>query len=1648
MKIQQIFPIVLAIMLPAVFGISLDWGIFCVGNKTGFFHQAAFAENESTVSGYGNAFSAKDTLKSALEKNRDPLAETMGPARQKMEPDVSKIPFRRVYVPETLLPSVPVQGGGFWPVPSREFERWAEQRDAEDVDETETRERVLTLRARYEAEFSDPLFLTGKANFLLQKAPSGSSLRGVGSADLAVSREHFWKTPSVRFAIQGGLLVEETELNRGDMPASLDGAAVEERTDGAMEVLRNPGGDQVDPAELSGADVLQSRQNTGMENGAGTRNEAVSPMGMHRGRRHFQFQENGEGEVEFSSQDFDADGFCRTGFLWSQKGVSAPGGDLVFDLKWIPSADTRWILKLPPQWIPETSDGIVMLRSPEINAVSETDPFQERNADAGLESGWRVWELSFGGRSSARLVLCQANGNLVQTPTPLSADQKNIYQISKNGLDVFVRMNLNVLQEDEKKASPIRELGVWIDEGLAPVSVRFNEEEVAWSAFSRDISKVPAEDGAEKAAGAPSGKTGVLETLSGTGKSGVSEIDGVRSVFQSETVHKTDRENGRTYLAITLPKELNGHENRLEINAIGNADRWLKHGGPVLHDLPEIRLQNVLRTESRTRIQIFSPLELVDFSLENASLLSHQENSALAMESLEILEHADDVSVKMALAPRSFQLDVDTTTAVDFQENGLAAVMEVLASVKGGEYFEIWGVVDRAWTIDSVESDWVGLIEDWNLEVDPGNVHQALSDLDPMGGLPEKLNAAGWDLDSLGILKIQLAHSVSPGKPVSLRVRARRLGYSDDLTFSGVQLAPLYLPTCRIGQSWILCGSSNMWKVKFLEPYRNQEIYWEDLAETSGTGRSDGTRSQTGMIGPGSVFEMLERTRTHFPDHTVFLTGIQDFRTVPMLRLEQSPQHFTAAIHGFYDIAFDSSAIFRISCDPKGTEVDRIQIMIRPGTLLGTSWKFPRQLYGSKAECIRRQPVESPQDLNASFELWEIRFPQPQRDAFDFEVALLTTSAFESDETGRNDLEETNGKFHLRASESALLNSYVSMTQDEQRAWWRTHFPEGLDLPLIDVLNASECSGLVTLKNDITDRIYVETREMVPTLLSVSELSGLLHENSPEDCVQFRFDPHAISNSPAPLLKLNWKNQSVALPSAWVWENVCGTQIFENGKKAHSLTFRIENVNRDRMMLRIRRSVSEDTSELLAVWVNGQRLPVDSVLLSSGQCEKRSGQKSENGKDRGIRPGNLQEESRKKDPVEGTSVEVDGHSDVKGELEEDPLDGIPAEEPVSSEEQEKGWTVLSIPFPGWKRENQITVQWLESEETSGIFQRLEPPEFSIDLPVLRKNWKVWFPENFVLSNEFTDLKWTVPSSIQRTDGSIGRIRDTLLMRLLGNLRIGQSFLTSRENVYPENTLERNAENAVLGERNDGTSAAGASGEHPDQILQLSTLATTGYGDTARDENCCFLGDFRPVWILHGNLLEACRGFLLILVCLVTVRFFASRRVQRIFLCGIFAGLTMIVPLVWTPIFSGIFWGLLASFAVSSAKRHLDHLAKHGKPVIEVRPASGTGILSAVVRESLGGKLFRRRGSANVENGSSGKLSSSGGGGAPSQIGNPKIEMSTPETSLEMEEAFLEANAAKSDSPKGDPSRGRPGMQSTAQMNGDGISKAKDSGTER
>lgn len=1393
--------------------------------------------------------------------------------KQEIRPN-SRVPqrFRRVYVPQEMLSAIPTHGEAYWPISAAEFENWAATNELAASESGQKRSPFFAEQAVYCAKLTENQFLAGSADLRIRKIP-----------------------------LQAGRLPEASFTEKEHL---------EERECWAFQTVG---------FALESALNLRSC----------TEKEWL--------RRDVHFHPEGFGEVEFHPEDFRKEPVQEAEFQWSQRASSSENGVLVFELAWLPAANTQWLLALPAQWVPETAQGLVRLETiPSQTPNQKYADFCEKDDSIPLKSGlksvlsdlgngnWKLWRIAFGGQKKARLTLRSMEAPTLQNAS-MAVSQKSIYQIRKEGMDVFVRMSLDSLGENAKIPTlPVRELFVKLEGNLVPVSVRFNETDVTWNYVSQMLPTQPESP----------------KTPDGSTPKSVNEI--------SNSAPDSQEKKREVFLRILLPKSLQGVGNRLEINAVGNLEEWLTESVSSLHPLPRIRLQQAIQSEALTQVQVFSPLEVADFSLQNASLLANHQTSGMTHLQMEFQEFSETALLELALTRLTTRLGADMTTAIDFQEHEISAVTELLVSVNGGECFEILGVVDRAWMIDAVESAETGAVEDWNLDVSPGNVHQALSDLDPTGALPGKLSASGWNVDSLGILRIQLAHSIRPGHPVSLRIRARRLGYSNNFTFTGMELAPLCLPTCEMGQSWLLCASSGTWKVNFLDPYREQDVYWSDLAvdsahqktfdrtgavtpfrqtgtQTSGVS-SDQTNGQTNsqMRIPQTEnansdesfigFPTMREARKQFPPQMTFLTGIQDFKNVPMLRLEYAAKTFTAEVRGFYDITSNPNAIYRISCTPQDSEVERLRIVIRPGVLLGTTWKFPRSLSGSSAVCVERRKAERLEETNSSFELWEITFPQPIREPFEFEVVLLTAQTLTNSVSSADGRQNEAEKNRL-AEGTQMPGDYAQLTPNAQLEWWRNHFPNGLNLPLLDVPDASECRGTITLQNDVTDCVLVETQEMIPAIISFDEIVSFFPKNASEDCCCFRFKPHSISNSPAPFLKLRWRPQNLSIPNAWIWQESCQSQFFANGRILHSAAFKIENIDSRQIRLAIA-NPSGEKMDFLGVIVNGQRISVESVL------QPFAGKKN------------------------GVSEKSTTHFEKKFDS------GFSA---FSTPQNYQ----LRIPFPVWQRQNEIIVQWMETTPKWQISATLAPPKITADLRVLQSSWKAWIPENFVPIRQFSvDENWkretkNVPqdsgnsvkeraeteiagdSGLRKVpSGKLKIVKDSPFLRLFGTLRLGKNVFSRPENLVPSEI-----ESPIELDSNSIRRMSFGLFEEESERKPLSHIVIFSQDQAPHSIvgwNCCFQEENQPIFVIYGNVLEAVRWFLLLFTCFLMSWLFAPWRFFRIALCGAAASCCMVVPLVWTPVFSGIFLGVAASFIDSSIRRHLRYASENCKPIILVQ----------------------------------------------------------------------------------------------------------------
>ncbi len=1444
--------------------------------------------------------------------------------------------FRKVFVPSELLHDIPVGSTPYWRMKAQDFEEWFSQSSAAERTAKPAPPQLLAEQAIYRAELIENKFLSGTASFQIRR-----------------------------------ILPENRSLQAGNLNSNSTESALSWRFESGSLALKD---------ELRVRPFLEDSDSEPNEN----IHETIT-------RREFRFLPSGSTEVLFLPDDFDENHLCQAEFNWSQSAIPGENGAIILELQWLNSTNTQWILAIPSQWIPETPDGLVMSYAEQMkedrkfrsemnsSAKQETDNspdaislIDDTASSASGNRDLKYWKILFGGKNRARLTLRPAEST-APLKTSIMSSQTGIYQIRKEGMDVFVRMNLDSIGEENKNyVSPIRTLSLQMEKNLVPTSIRFNEKEVQWQIVSSSSKSEPESS----------------ETKS--------------SKFSENT-------DDFIHLSIQLPEDLKGIDNRLEISAIGNLKPWFSEGSDTLLPLPQIQLTDVFRNECKNQVQIFEPLLVSDFSFQEITLMSCSKIPGQSRFQIEFQEHSDMARFHLALTRRPAQIEMDMTTVLDFQEHEILSVTELWANCHDGECFEIWGIVDLSWMIDSVETEAVGLIEDWNLEILQENVYQSLSDLDPSETLPQKLTNSGWNLENIGILKIQLAHSVRPEHPLAFRIRARRPGYPFQ-TFTGIQLTPVLFPSAKINQSWLLALSSFARKISFLAPYREQKIFWENLSEknsialnsnplspNSVSGKpkaqskadreehhalsesetfplanqnsikkntapnlfheknalanperneeseinlSDGQSSQDPYSSSGAEenlssnhetnpfpkpspesdkkisfagYPTLQAAQKHCPDHLEFLIGIQDFKNTPMIYLENSTKTFSAKISGHYDISYDPEAVYRISCNPQGAELTRMKILIRPGILLGVNWKFPPALRGSRAVCLEQAPIRNADEMASSFELWEITFPQAQREPFEFEMILLTIQMLT--ESPVNLLMENGSNseyFNLFNGKNSLWEDYLPLNSKEQREWWKKHFPNGFLLPLIDLPEARECSGSILVENDVKDMIQIETQEMIPVLLPLRDFNEISGSGKLKDICLYRFNPHSISSTPEPFLKLHWRNSSLPLPQAWIWKNSCQSQFFPNGKILHSAELLVENVDASDFCIQIHQNGRQNL-EVLNILVNGLRVPFEKIQISD---------LSEN----------------------GASIRQ-----------------------------------LRIPFPTRERKNEIIVQWMERKSPLHIFASLLPPKISTNLDVLQRDWKIWIPENFVVltssrekTNSFFQIseksaegkKAFTPvngisylsSDSERTNAGYDSLKnpalntlfkekngsspqfapkiekDTIFLRLFGTLRLGKSIFSQPEILNPEDIdLPIPLDSKWIRQLSTVNTEQAKRDSIFSQYTEILSPERMPYSVVGW--NFCSPKDIQPVLIVYGNILESARWFLLILTCVLTSWLLAPHRPLRIFLCGTSAVLCMLVPFVWTPIFSGIFLGIIAAFLGSSVYRHQKYVSENAKPVI-------------------------------------------------------------------------------------------------------------------
>ncbi|MDO4582663.1 MAG: hypothetical protein Q4D62_01035 [Planctomycetia bacterium] len=721
----------------------------------------------------------------------------------------------------------------------------------------------------------------------------------------------------------------------------------------------------------------------------------------------------------------------------------------------------------------------------------------ELRENVEVPQGWKAWRFHLGGNPSVELELTSSVREEI-TPAvrpAVAVSQHNHYQFHKEGLDVTCQMTLESIGTSERKNATLQ---FQLEEGFLLTEVLYQSQMLKWS-------------------------------------------------------YQTQGEDSERLAIVELPESISGQGNLLELKGIQEMPAPTSQETAVLRKLPKIRLLDVLWKEGKTEVEVVEPLEVVDLDVKESRILQNRRSRHPNAVIVEIQEFSPYATVQMAIRNQPAGVRLDTTTAVNFLENEIASQMEITASIADGECFEIRGLVNRSWTIDSIETLESGVIEDWNLDVSPDAVGQVLRGLTPEQGktrLPQ-----GWDEDSLCVLRIQLAHSVRPHRNLSFKIKARRLEYPQNYLFTGIQLTPVYFPEYQTGESWILAGTTWLWRVRFLEPYRSLDVFWEN------------TPSETQFT---SFSATLTRARELFPEKLKFLVATQDFKDIPMIQLERRPKAFTASVEGFYDLTSSPHAIYRIQCDPQGSLIDTVRVQIRPGSLLGVTWNFPKNLLGSEARSLGKKSYNPGGDIQDSSELWEIKLRNPQQEPFEIELVLLT--------------------------DQSLIPQHFSNGEDEElippadqvqiRAWWTSRFPEGVKLPLVHLPQAQQCTGQVSLQRDITDDLFVQAEEMVPILSPSSEGNG--HHASTEGVWTYRYSPSSLTNTISPSLRLQWKNGKET-QQAWIWKEEYQTQCFPGGVALHVATLRIENLGENFLTVSLPEIRTEEIS-LFGVIVNGQRI--------------------------------------------------------------------------------------------------------------------------------------------------------------------------------------------------------------------------------------------------------------------------------------------------------------------------------------------------------------------------------------------------------------------------------------------------------------------------
>jgi hypothetical protein len=173
----------------------------------------------------------------------------------------------------------------------------------------------------------------------------------------------------------------------------------------------------------------------------------------------------------------------------------------------------------------------------------------------------------------------------------------------------------------------------------------------------------------------------------------------------------TDGESGVSSVVLQLPELLEGTGRILQLQAIA----------PLATDrpwrLPRISSEGLFWAEGQTRL--LAPAPLVVQQLTPVDCRQTRAESLPAPQSGELFELQDfsaEAALEVFIARREGLLEQRQGTTIDYTAAELSGRMVVEFRVSQGQRFALAGTVPEGWIIDSIESEPVGAIADWNLE--------------------------------------------------------------------------------------------------------------------------------------------------------------------------------------------------------------------------------------------------------------------------------------------------------------------------------------------------------------------------------------------------------------------------------------------------------------------------------------------------------------------------------------------------------------------------------------------------------------------------------------------------------------------------------------------------------------------------------------------------------------------------------------------------------------------------------------------------------------------------------------------------------------------------------------------------------------------